>query len=85
MLLLDFFSPNCTYCRQMELVLDDIEKEYKNKVSIKRIDATKAPDLSSIYGIRSLPTLVLMQNGTEIKRSTGSKTKAALREFISLA
>lgn len=47
------------------------------------VDIDTDPQLAKDYGIRGVPTLVLEDNGTEIKRATGTKTSAQLQEFLS--
>lgn len=80
--LIEFFSPDCRHCRQMGKELDDIEKEYTGLLKIKRINTSLFPDLSKIYHIKAVPTLILMSDGSEIRRHTGFQTKAALKDFI---
>lgn len=47
------------------------------------VDIDTDPQLAKDYGIRGVPTMVLEDNGTEIKRTTGAKTSAQLQEFLS--
>ena len=47
------------------------------------VDIDTDPQLAKDYGIRGVPTMVLEDNGTEIKRATGAKTSAQLQEFLS--
>lgn len=47
------------------------------------VDIDTDPQLAKDYGIRGVPTLVLEDNGIEIKRATGAKTSARLQEFLS--
>ena len=85
MMLIEFWKPNCRFCDQISPVMDSIETEYGKKIKIKKVNTDASPELAGIYDIRSVPTLILMDNGRELRRTSGVKSKAAIVEFLQLA
>lgn len=76
---LKFSAAWCGPCQALSMT---IKGEDDWGVDIKEIDIDEELDMSAEYGIRSVPTLVLMQDGKEVKRKSGALSKAQLREFI---
>ena len=85
MMLIEFWKPNCRFCDQISPVMDSIETEFGKKLKIKKINTDASPELAGIYNIRSVPTLILMEDGRELRRTSGAKSKAAIIEFLQLA
>lgn len=85
MMLIEFWRPNCTYCKQISPVIDSIEKECGKKLKIRKVNTDESPDLAGIFKIKSVPTLVLMDSGRELRRMSGSKNRAAVMEFLGMA
>jgi thioredoxin 1 len=68
----------CTSCKTLKNALAATALS----ANLTFIDIDNDPQLAKDYGIRGLPTLVLEENSTEIKRATGAKTSAQLQEFL---
>lgn len=80
-ILLEFYSPECTYCKMAELTLQKLSDEYKN-IRFLKANAHENPEMSNRYGIRGLPTFIFFSDGKESGRLTGAKGENALRELI---
>lgn len=78
MRLIRFTASWCQPCKQLANILAEIE----TPVFIEVIDIDERSDVAMDFGIRSVPTLVMLDGNTEIKRMTGLKTKQALQEWI---
>ena len=78
--LLDFYADWCMPCKALTPILEEMAGEY-DKVKICRIDAEKHADLSMIYGIISVPVLVLIKGDKEIARKMGVCEKQDLIDF----
>ncbi len=80
--LLDFWAEWCGPCKQIAPILEDLAKEYDGKVIIAKIDVDKNQQVSTKFGIRGIPTLILFKNGVEIAKKVGGMPKAAIASFI---
>jgi thioredoxin-like negative regulator of GroEL len=74
------FSAN--WCSPCQALTTTIKSENDWGIDIKEIDIDEEIDMSARYGIRSVPTLVLIEDGREMKRKSGALSKAQLKEFI---
>lgn len=79
--LLDFWASWCAPCRIMNPVIDEIEKEIKG-IEIERINVDEKPEISSKYGVMSIPTYVIEKDGTEVGRKIGVTAKADLVDLL---
>jgi thioredoxin 1 len=75
---LRFTAGWCSPCKMLALQLEDIE----NKPYIEVIDIEAQSDIAVEYGIRGVPTLVMLDENTEIKRISGLLTKEKLESWL---
>jgi len=76
--LADFFTPTCGPCRVMSPILEQCTEFVK----VIKVDASADLDFSALMGVRAVPTLVLFQNGKEVKRVTGVQSKADIKKMV---
>ena len=69
--LLDFTATWCGPCRMQKPILEELEKEFGDKVEIKEVDVDQNQELAAKHAIRVVPTLILEKDGVEAKRFTG--------------
>ena len=79
--LVDFYATWCGPCRMLRPVLDEIASE-RNDKKIVSIDVDDAEELARKYGIISIPCLILFENGKEINRSVGLKSKSEIEGML---
>ena len=77
-ILVDFFATWCGPCRMLGPVLEKAESDIK----VVKVDTDKFEDLAREYGVMTIPTLVLIENGKEVKRNIGFIDKGTLEAFI---
>ena len=70
--LLDFYSDTCIPCKKLNGPLGDIEDDNEGKLKVYKVNVNYDETLARKYGVTSVPTLVLIKNGTEITRNTGA-------------
>lgn len=80
--LVDFWAAWCGPCRAMAPVLEQAARQLEPKVRIAKVDTDAEPMLASRFGIRSIPTLILLQKGQEISRISGSMSYSDLLSWL---
>lgn len=84
-ILIDFWASWCMPCKMMAPILNELADETKGQAQIAKVNVDDFPDLSAKFGVRSIPTLVLLKNGKEINRFVGVKPKSFLAAQIAKA
>lgn len=76
--LVDFWAPWCGPCRQMAPAFEAVSKELSLQVQCLKVNTEEDQGLGALYGIESIPTLVMFKEGKEVERSSGALPKEAL-------
>lgn len=76
--LVDFWAEWCMPCKLLAPVLDELAADYAGKAVIAKVNVDDAPGLAQEFGVSSIPTLVLMKDGSEVNRFVGRTPKATL-------
>ncbi|MEV8637217.1 thioredoxin [Streptosporangium sp. NPDC051023] len=76
--LVDFWAEWCGPCRMIAPVLEEIEAEYGDRLTIAKINADDYPEITAKYGVLGLPTLNLYKDGEVVRQIKGAKPKRLL-------
>lgn len=80
--LVDFWAPWCGPCRTLGPILEKLEVAYGGRFKLVKIDSDQEQQLAGMFGIRSIPTCVLMSGGQPIDGFTGALPEGQLRAFL---
>ena len=81
-LIVDFWAEWCGPCRMVAPVLEQIASENAGKVRLAKLNVDDAPAVAQRFGIMSIPTLMVFQDGVAKKRIVGAKGKGQLLEDL---
>jgi thioredoxin 1 len=81
--LVDFWAEWCGPCRAIAPVLEELDDEMGDKLKIAKVDVDKNQQLAGQFGVRSIPTLLLLKGGEVKEQMVGAMNKDALKEKIS--
>ena len=76
--LVDFWAEWCGPCRMVGPILDEIQTENGDKLTVLKLNVDENPNLAMEYQITSIPAMYVFQNGEIVKRVIGAKPKPAL-------
>ncbi len=81
-LLIDFWAPWCGPCRMMAPAFEQAAAQLEPRVRLVKVNTEEAQQLGAQYGIRSIPTLMLMRGGREVARQAGAMDARAIISWV---
>ena len=79
--LVDFFATWCGPCKMQAPVLEEL-KEDRSDVKVVKIDVDQETEIARLYGVMSIPTLILFKDGNEVAKNVGFMPKELLVQWI---
>ncbi|MCX8123579.1 MAG: thioredoxin [Spirochaetes bacterium] len=80
--LVDFWAPWCGPCRMQTPILEKLSQDPEIKTKIVKVNTDNNPETAQRYGISSIPTLILFENGKEIDRMIGVQPENVLKKKL---
>jgi len=80
--LVDFDAPWCAPCRNQQPIIDTVEKKYRGRAAVKKIDIDDNRDIALHLGIQSIPTIIIYKEGKEMNRFIGLQTEERLNRAL---
>ena len=80
--LVDFWAPWCGPCKTLGPLLERVETDYAGRFKLVKIDSDQEQQLAGAFGIRSIPTCVLLMNGQPVDGFTGAIPEGEIKAFL---
>jgi thioredoxin 1 len=81
--LVDYWAEWCGPCKAIAPILDDVAKDFKDRLQIAKLNVDENRTVPGQFGIRGIPTLMLFKDGALAATKVGALSKAQLTEFLS--
>ena len=78
----DFWASWCAPCRAIAPMLESAASDYQGQLKIAKVDVTPNPSLASKYNVRSIPCLIIFNNGQEVDRYVGALNRGSFDNFV---
>ena len=82
LVIVDFWATWCGPCRMISPLLDELEEEMADQISVVKVNVDDADEIAAQYRIMSIPTLLFIKNGQIVDKTVGAMPKPALAEKI---
>src|SRR3989344_1502923 len=78
----DFWAPWCGPCRIVSPTIEQLALDYKGKVKVGKMNVDENTQTAGMYGIMSIPTVMVFKKGQPVKATVGAQSKDAYKRMI---
>ena len=82
LVIVDFWATWCGPCRMLSPLLDEVEEEMADKITVVKVNVDDADEIAMRYRIMSIPTLLFFKGGQVVDKTVGAMSKSALVDKI---
>ena len=79
--LLDFWASWCGPCRMLSPVVDEVAEEHTD-VKVGKVNVDEQPELAGQFGVMSIPTLLVFEQGKLVRQAVGARPKASVLDLL---
>jgi thioredoxin len=83
--LVDFWAEWCGPCKKVSPVLDELSKQYGDRVEFVKLNIDENPNTTRDYGVMSIPTLTVFKGGKPVQSVVGAQPKSQLAKLVEAA
>ena len=83
--LVDYWAAWCGPCKMIAPILEEVAKEYGDRITIAKLNVDENPETAAKFGIRGIPTLMLFKDGQVAQTKVGALSKSQLTAFLDAA
>ena len=80
--LVDFYADWCGPCKTIGPIVEDLASDYEGRVDVRKVDVDDNSNLTTHFGIRGIPTLMLFKNGEPVETVVGVTSKTELANVL---
>lgn len=80
--LVDYWAEWCGPCKMIAPILDEVSRDYGDKLQVAKLNVDENQSVAAKYGIRGIPTLMLFKNGVPVATKVGALSKSQLTLFL---
>ncbi len=80
--LIDFWAVWCVPCKMVAPIVEELAKDYEGKLKVAKCDVDSNQNIAIKYGIRSIPTLLIIKDGEVVEQIVGAVPKQHIQEKI---
>ncbi|MBQ0797840.1 MAG: thioredoxin [Porticoccaceae bacterium] len=84
LVLVDFWADWCAPCKALMPILEKLAEEYKGQFLLAKVNADQQPDISAQFGVRSLPSIIMMKDGQPVDGFQGALPETEIRAKLDL-
>ncbi len=81
--LIDFWAPRCSYCKQISPIIDEIATEMEGKVKVGKVNVDEESELAGEFRVKSIPYLAVIKDKEVVKTAIGFMNKREIMELLS--
>lgn len=82
LVMIDFWAPWCGPCKMIAPIVDELAKEYPEKLKVLKLNTDENPDVAGKYQIMGIPSLLFFKGGKVIEKLVGAMSKKQFKETI---
>lgn len=82
LVVIDFWATWCGPCQRLTPIIEQLAEEYEGRAIIGKYNVDEGEDLTSQYGIRNIPVVIMVKGGEVVAKKVGVASKADLQKLI---
>ena len=80
--MVDFWADWCGPCKMLSPVIESLADQYEGKVLVGKVNVDEQPELAGEFGVMSIPTLLVFEQGKLVRQAVGARPKASVLELL---
>jgi len=83
--LVDFWATWCMPCRMLAPTIEELAEDLEGRVVVGKVNVDEEMELARTYRVASIPTLIVFENGAEVRRSVGVVSREDILDMLGIA